>query len=63
MVEVKTLTKSEDQKIAGVCAGIAEYFNIDPTTIRLLWIVITVLTGIAPGLIIYGVAWYVIPEK
>ncbi|MCF0114199.1 MAG: PspC domain-containing protein, partial [Erysipelotrichaceae bacterium] len=40
------LTKSRDnQVISGVCAGIAEYFNIDPTIVRLLWIFMSMAAG------------------
>jgi phage shock protein PspC (stress-responsive transcriptional regulator) len=52
-----------DRKIAGVCGGIAEYFNVDPTPVRLLAIVLTVLPGaIVCGVIAYIVAWAIIPS-
>ena len=58
----KRLYKSRnDKKISGVCAGIAEYFGIDPTLIRLLWAVVTLFT-IGTGLIAYILCAIIIPE-
>lgn len=60
---MKKLYRSKtDRKIAGVCAGIAEYFNIDPTTVRVI-AVLLLLPGGLPGLIPYLILWVVIPEK
>ena len=52
-----------DRKIAGVCAGMAEFFDLDITLVRVLWIVITFFTGIVFGVIGYIVAWIVMPEE
>lgn len=59
----KRLTRSAtDVKIAGVCAGFAEYFDMDPTVVRLLWAILTILpVPIFPGVIGYAVAWIVMP--
>ncbi len=51
-----------DRKIAGVCGGIAEYFNIDPTVIRVIAILL-LLPGGLPGLLPYIVLWIVVPYK
>jgi phage shock protein C len=51
------------RKIAGVCAGLAEYFDLDITLVRVLWLVITLFTGIIFGVIAYIVAWIVMPEE
>lgn len=48
-----------DKKIAGVCGGLANYFDIDPVIVRLLWILFLFLGG--AGIILYIVAWIVIP--
>ncbi len=48
--------------IAGVCGGIAEYFNVDPTLVRLAWIVLIIM-GVPFGLIGYLIAWIIIPEQ
>jgi phage shock protein C len=52
-----------ERKIAGVCAGMAEYFDLDITLVRVLWIVITFFTGIVFGVVGYIVAWIVMPEE
>jgi len=57
---MKKLYRSKENKIiAGVCGGIAEYFNVDPTLIRLIWLLLTL--GMGFGLISYILAWIIIP--
>lgn len=56
----KKLTKSADRKICGVCGGIGEYLGIDPTVIRLLWVIFTFMGG--AGLLAYIIAAIIIPE-
>ena len=57
----KRLYRSEtDKKIAGVCGGLAEYLNIDPTVIRLIWALVA-LSG--AGILAYLIAALVIPEE
>ncbi|MCX7709632.1 MAG: PspC domain-containing protein [Clostridia bacterium] len=51
-----------DKKIGGVCGGIGEYFNIDPTIIRLLAVIFTFMS-VGTGLIAYFVAWAIIPSR
>jgi len=52
-----------DVRIAGVCGGIAEYFHMDPTIVRLLWAVLTVIPGaIVLGVLAYLLAWAVMPQ-
>ncbi|HAI52369.1 MAG: PspC domain-containing protein [Limnochordia bacterium] len=51
---------SRDRKIGGVCGGIAEYFNIDPTIVRLIWAILAIVYG--TGILAYIVAWIIIPE-
>ena len=51
-----------ERKIAGVCAGFAEYLNVDVTLVRVLTLIVTVLSGIFPGIVAYVVAWIVMPE-
>ncbi len=48
----KRLTKSNDKKIAGVCSGVAEYFGIDPTAVRLVWALSILVYGFGLGLYI-----------
>ena len=51
----------QGRKIAGVCLGFAEYFDIDPVLVRVVWVLCT-LFGLA-GLIAYAAAWIVVPEE
>jgi phage shock protein C len=58
--EVKKLHRSdEDRMLAGVCGGLATYFNIDPTLIRVIFIVLAVFGG--SGIILYLLLWIFIP--
>jgi phage shock protein PspC (stress-responsive transcriptional regulator) len=58
----KKLYKSqEDKKLCGVCGGIAEYFDLDSTIIRLAWVLLTVFGG--SGLLLYIIAALVMPSK
>jgi phage shock protein C len=50
-----------DRKIAGVCAGFAEYFDLDVTLVRLVWLFIVLVGG--TGLLAYAIAWMVMPEE
>ena len=50
-----------DRKIAGVCAGVAEYFDLDVTLVRVVWLITAVMTGI--GLLSYPIAWIIMPEE
>ncbi len=59
----KLYLSTEDKKLFGVCGGIAEYFQIDSTVVRLAWIVFTALTAIVPGIIAYIVAAVVMPSR
>ncbi|HET7442007.1 MAG TPA: PspC domain-containing protein [Terriglobales bacterium] len=52
-----------NRKIAGVCAGLADYAGMDATLMRLLWAIVAVLSGIVPGIVAYLVAWIVMPEQ
>ncbi len=57
----RLMRSSIDRKIAGVCGGIAEYFTVDATLVRLLWAFITLITGIVPGILAYVVGWFIMP--
>lgn len=54
---------TSDKKLVGVCGGIAKYFDIDSTLVRLAWVVLTVLTGVVPGIVGYIIAAVVIPKE
>lgn len=55
------MRSSTNSKIAGVCGGIAEYMDADPTVVRLIWALLTLFTGIFFGLVAYLIAWLVMP--
>lgn len=58
---VKKLYRSNKNRIiAGVCGGIGEYFNIDPTLVRLLAVLFFFM---GPGILAYLIAWIIVPEK
>ena len=58
---MKKLYRSKDDRIiAGVCGGLAEYFGIDPTIIRIIWLIFA-FTGM--GVLAYVICWIVIPEN
>jgi len=63
MAAQKRLTRSKEKMIAGVCAGIADYLNIDPTIIRILYVVLSIASIGFPGLIAYIIMWIIIPEE
>lgn len=58
----KLYLASSDKQIAGVCAGIADYLAIDPTVVRLAWTVVTLVTGVVPGIVAYIVAILIVPK-
>lgn len=51
----------ENKKLAGVCGGIAKYFDMDPTIIRLIWALAVIFCGV--GILAYIIAAFVIPEE
>ena len=58
----KPLSRSRtDRKIAGVCAGFADYLDIDPSLVRILWVALVVFGGC--GLLAYIIAWIIMPEE
>lgn len=52
-----------DKKLSGVCAGLAEYLNTDVTIIRMIWAIVTFITGIVTGIVIYIICALIIPEE
>ena len=56
----KKLFKSRDKKIAGVCGGFAEYLNMDPTLVRVIWAAFSLLAG--AGVLLYFVCAVVMPQ-
>lgn len=61
MEEKKRLMRSDHGMIAGVCAGIANYFGIDPTIVRVLYVLMVLFAGF--GILLYVILWIVIPKQ
>ena len=59
----KLYRSTTDRWIAGICGGIGEYFEIDPNIIRVIWAVITAITGFLPGIVAYILVWIILPEQ
>jgi phage shock protein C len=57
------LTRSPDRMIAGVCAGVAEYLNLDPTHVRIGFVLLSILSAAFPGLLVYIILWVIMPER
>jgi phage shock protein C len=55
----RLMRSSTDKKIAGVCAGLADYFDMDPTIIRVLWLLLVICGG--TGILAYLILWMVLP--
>jgi len=58
----KKLVRSANKVLAGVCGGIAEYFEIDPTLVRILYAALTIFTTGFPGLLLYIIMLLIMPE-
>ena len=62
MAQTRKLYRSKtDRKLAGVCGGLAQYFNMDATLIRVLFVVLAVLGG--SGLVLYLAIWFLVPTS
>ncbi len=62
MGQTRKLYRSRtDRKLAGVCGGLAQYFNLDATLIRVLFVLLTVLGGAGP--LIYVAMWIIVPNE
>lgn len=63
-MEQKKLYRDEKNgKIGGVCQGLGDYFGIDPTIVRLIFLLLLLLPGRFPIVLIYIILWVVLPEK
>jgi phage shock protein C len=62
MAETRKLYRSKtNRQLAGVCGGLAEYFNLDTTLIRVLFVVLAVLGG--SGVVLYVALWIIVPRE
>lgn len=58
----KRLTLSDDRMLGGVCGGLAEYFGLDPTLVRIAYALLTAFTAFS-GIILYPILYWIIPSK
>ena len=52
-----------NRHVGGVCGGLAEYFDVDPTVIRVAYVLGSIFLAAFPGILIYFILWLVIPER
>lgn len=61
MEEKKKLTRSNNKMVAGVCSGLGEYLGIDPTIVRIVYVLMILFGGF--GLLLYVILWLVMPKS
>jgi phage shock protein C len=60
---MKRLRRSRKERmIAGICGGLAEYFEVDPTVVRIVYVLVSILSVAFPGILVYIILWIIIPE-
>ena len=59
--EKKRLTRSNNKMIGGVCAGLAEYLDLDPTIVRIVWVLMVLFAGF--GILLYVILWLIMPKQ
>jgi phage shock protein PspC (stress-responsive transcriptional regulator) len=62
MATGKKLLRSQDRWIAGICGGIAEYFDFDPAIVRIVYLLLTLFSAFA-GIPIYILLWLIMPKQ
>jgi phage shock protein C len=64
MTDPAGLKRSREHRvIAGVCGGIAEWLDWDPTLVRVLFVLVSLLSAAFPGILVYLVLWLLMPER
>jgi phage shock protein C len=61
MAGKRLMRSATDVKIGGVCAGMADYFQVDPTVFRLIWAIVAIAVCIVPAIFAYILAWVIMP--
>ncbi len=61
MIAKRLYRSRTDRILGGVCGGLADYFNLDPSLVRLLWVIFCL--GFGTGVLAYIIAWIIIPEE
>lgn len=60
---MKKLQRSANRMLAGVCGGIAEYFDLDPTLIRVVYVLLSLFSACFPGLLVYIIMMLLMPNN
>lgn len=61
---MKRLTRSKEHKVfGGVLGGLGDYFDVDPVIFRLVFVLLLIATGLFPGVLVYLIAYVIIPEE
>lgn len=63
MEMTKRLFRSNDRMLGGVCAGIAEYLDWDPTLVRVGYLILSIVSAAFPGILVYIILWIVMPQR
>jgi phage shock protein C len=53
---------ARNSMIAGVCGGLAEYFGVDPTLVRVIYVIVSIVSAAFPGILVYLILWLLIPK-
>jgi phage shock protein C len=59
----KKLYRSQNKMIGGVCAGLADYLNVDPTLIRIAYVLLSIFSAGFPGILVYIILMIIIPQE
>ncbi len=63
-MDYKRLYRSNrDIMLGGICGGLGEYFNIDPTIVRLVFVLLGFVTALFPALLLYFILWVIVPRN
>ena len=62
-VPKKLMRPRTGRTIAGICAGLGHYLELDVTLVRLMFALVTLVSGIFPGVVVYLLAWIIVPEE
>ncbi|HCX21269.1 MAG: hypothetical protein CMB80_10215 [Flammeovirgaceae bacterium] len=63
MPSTRLFRSRTESMLAGVCGGIAKYFDLDPSLVRIGYVVLSVLSAAFPGILVYIILWIIIPEE
>ena len=63
MAKKRLVRSVTDKKLAGVCGGIAKYFDIDPVIVRVVYAILTIFSAAFPGIILYIACAFIMPEE